>query len=195
MNDSVAPPKMQCPYCGKEINQNSFACQYCGRAVLKVSSSHQKERRLQEQQALHQITVDTKEKPMLSDTNSKGSNLLSKSFKLTTHLLSIFIPSIIISVLLILFIHTNSSSASFLDLVGRFLLMTLGYSIYTFLYYCLAGGMEWNAEEMSYFRKWIFFSLSLFLLGLFYVAIWHSIRSFMAKRYQIPKTIAMGHLH
>lgn len=59
MNDSVASSKMQCPYCGKEINQDSFACQYCGRAVLKTSSSNQKERGQQEQQALHQVTANT----------------------------------------------------------------------------------------------------------------------------------------
>jgi len=29
---------MQCPYCSKEIGQDSLTCQFCGRAVLKVNS-------------------------------------------------------------------------------------------------------------------------------------------------------------
>ena len=117
------------------------------------------------------------------------------NFRVATHLLSIFCPSSIGTVLFLIFILSRPQGpVSLLQFIEALLIVFFGFAFYTFLYYLLAGGMEWNTDNMSGLRYWIFFFLSWLFLGIVYNAIWRSIRSMIAKHYQVSDKVAMGHL-
>jgi hypothetical protein len=121
-------------------------------------------------------------------------NIFPKHFRITTHLLSVFIPSLLISLSVGLGLIMSDRSHSFLGSMGLILLVTLGYALPFFLLYLLAGGMEWKTENLPRVRAYLFFTFTLILFGFLLYGVWYLIRYLMAKYYKVPLTAARGRL-
>lgn len=111
-------------------------------------------------------------------------------FILTTNIMSVLLPGFLISLLLAPIFNSPSIDKLFLMI----LLVTFGYGIFIFLYYWLAGGMEWNNKPLPTVRIVLFWVLSALGIGLVLITVWSFVRLIMAKIYKVPMTLAMGRL-
>jgi len=112
-----------------------------------------------------------------------------RKFIIIVHLLSVFLPPLIFTTTIVLSVGNLSPAQLFTDLW-----VTLLVAAWFFLYYLLAGGMEWKTQKLPLWRMILFWLLTDFVLGLILYGIWYLIRYLMAKSLKIPMTIARGHL-
>lgn len=112
-----------------------------------------------------------------------------KKFIIVVHILSVFLPTGITTLLIAISLGDFSSSQLARDFQGA-----LGFAGLFFLYYLLAGGMEWKTQKLSLLRMALFWLFSYFIFGLILYGIWYSIRYLAAIIYKIPITMARGRL-
>jgi hypothetical protein len=121
-----------------------------------------------------------------------SQNDFPQSYKITIHLVSLLLPSFLLTLMIIL--NAGNSDVSILMNIARFVLGTLGFSVLLLIFYALAGGLEWETRKLSIIRMVSFWFFSGLIFGLIFYEFWLLIRYIMSKIYNIPFTTILGRL-
>jgi hypothetical protein len=138
------------------------------------------------------------EEPMLAifspsvvfNQDTRSDILLSKNYKLATHLLSVFFPSFLFVISFIFMRSPSDPPLSFGSAATMFLLL----SIYSGLMYFIAGGFDWTREKLPVLRTILFWIMGDFIGSAYLYGVWFLIRMAMGRAFKIPLTISLGRL-
>ena len=115
-------------------------------------------------------------------SNNEGKQSLPASFKIITHLASVLIPGILFGL----------AVAPAMEL--PFFVPVLMYTFSFFLFYWLAGGLEWKNEKIHGLRIALFLFFGVVILSVILAGFWLLIRFILAKLYRVPMSAATGRL-
>lgn len=108
---------------------------------------------------------------------------ITQGLKTITHVASIFIIPLS---LILLTLGQNS--------IAKTIVMVLGLAFYILILYGVAGGFNWEVEEISRFRLLLFLALSGFYFGIFLYGVWYVVRKFEADMFNTSFNAMKGNL-
>jgi hypothetical protein len=108
---------------------------------------------------------------------------ISPRLKLATHLACIFAPACLLGI----FVFASEAPSKVAGGMA-------GLAMYTALLYGIAGGSDWELEEISRVRLFFFLFLSGFYGGILFYVLWYVIRRFAADMFNTPFELMKGKL-
>jgi hypothetical protein len=156
-----------------------------------LDSPYLKNLRIVWEQGQHNVD-NPKDEPHTSDT-SNAANELTKSFKIITHLAS----TLGLGFLLLIFftpllLHETTDTA--FQFIFAWLLSVCIIGGVIFIYYALAGGLQWDNRGLSIYRLVAYWYLSAIGPGFIFWGYWLLVRYIMARIYNVPFNVTKGSL-